>query len=152
MRYAWFDCMKEEKELLKGFSEMLEFNESKEYRKEYDFAVFSAEDNSFIGSGLVMVSYRGTIPLCGEIGYFLLPQYWGRGYATEIARAMTNFCFDSLKFHKAVASCNANNHNSEKVMKKLGMKKEGEFRKARFKSGNWDDELRYGILKEEWES
>lgn len=36
-------------------------------------------------------------------------------------------------------------------MKNVGMLKEGEFRKARFKNGRWDNELRYSILLEEWE-
>jgi hypothetical protein len=37
-------------------------------------------------------------------------------------------------------------------MQKAGMVKEGEFRKARFKNGGWDDECHYGILKEEWQA
>ncbi len=53
--------------------------------------------------------------------------------------------------HKVVASCNANNYQSEKIMKKIGMVKEGLLRKERFKNGRWDDELRYGLLVEEWE-
>lgn len=150
MRYAWIECMKDEEELRCGFSDILKNNNISEGRKEYYFGVFSSEKEVYIGIGLVIVSFRGKLTICGEIGYFLLPEFWGKGYATEIAGKMTEFCFENLKLHRVVASCNANNYKSENIMKKLGMQKEGEFRKARFKNGNWDNELRYSILKEEW--
>jgi ribosomal-protein-alanine N-acetyltransferase len=150
MKYAYYDCMRSKEELDRGFSEVIEQNKVKHNRREYDFAVFTKEDNTFIGTALILVSYRGNIPLNGEIGYFLMPDYWGRGYATEIASAMTECCFNELNLHRVIASCNVNNPNSEKVMKKIGMQKEGEFRKARYKDGHWDNELRYCILKEEW--
>jgi len=150
MKYAFFDCMRDEKELHKGFSEAIELNQAEYSRREYDFAVFIEDGRKFIGTSLILISYRGNIQLNGEIGYFLLPEYWGKGYATEVARTMAQYCFENLNLHRVTASCNINNPNSEHVMKKLGMKKEGEFRKARYKDGHWDNELRYSILKEEW--
>lgn len=149
MKYAWFDCMNTEAQLIKGFDELLELNKAESARKEYDFAVFSADGKRFIGSCLILMSYRGDIALSGEIGYFILPENWGKGYATEIAKTLTDFCFNKLKLHRVVASCNANNKNSENVMIKTGMQKEGVFRKARYKNSNWDDEIRYAILKDE---
>jgi Acetyltransferases, including N-acetylases of ribosomal proteins len=150
MKYAYYDCMRNNEELFRGFSEVIDLNKVKHNRREYDFAVFRKDDNIFIGTALILVSYRGDIPLNGEIGYFLIPDFWGMGYATEIANAMTGYCFEKLNLHRVIASCNVNNPNSEKIMKKIGMQKEGEFRKARFKDGHWDNELKYGILKEEW--
>jgi ribosomal-protein-alanine N-acetyltransferase len=88
----------------------------------------------------------------GEIGYFLLLAYWGKGYATEIAAALTRFCFEELRFHKVCASCHALNTASENVMKKLGLTKEGVLRRRRYKNDVWHDEIRYGILIEEWEA
>ncbi|TCL75195.1 hypothetical protein EDC14_1003127 [Hydrogenispora ethanolica] len=61
-------------------------------------------------------------------------------------------CFIQLGLHRVTARCNARNLSSERVMQKAGMVKEGEFRKARFKNGGWDDECHYGILKEEWQA
>lgn len=85
-----------------------------------------------------------------EIGYFIKPDFWGYGYGTEMAQVLINFIFGSLSVHKIVASCNSNNKNSEKIMKKLGMVREGIFRKARYKNGYWDDEIKYALLREEW--
>lgn len=150
MRYAWIDCMENEEELSGAFAEMIKNNIIGEGRKEYYFSVYSSEDGRYLGIALVMVSFRGKLALSGEIGYFLLPEFWGKGYATEIAGKMIEFCFEHLKLHRVIASCNSNNYKSENIMKKLGMQKEGEFRKARYKNGSWDNELKYGILKDEW--
>lgn len=150
MKYAYYDCMKSREELEGGFCEMLELNRDVRTRRQYDFKVFSSDDCRFIGEALVLVSYRGDIALNGEIGYFILPEFWGMGYATEVARMMTEFCFKELGLNRVIASCNASNYKSENVMKKLGMRKEGEFKKSRYKNGDWQDELKYAILKEEW--
>lgn len=85
-----------------------------------------------------------------EIGYFLLPQYWGMGYAGEMGEALIHFIFANEAVHKIVASCHRDNRGSEEIMKKLGMKKEGLFKLARYKNGTWVDEIRYGLLREDY--
>lgn len=85
-----------------------------------------------------------------EIGYFLLKDFWGKGYAAEIAARLIDYCFEELKLHKVYASCNASNIQSEKVMFKSGMIKEGVLRKQRFKNSQWRDEIRYSIIVDEW--
>ena len=72
-------------------------------------------------------------------------------YATEISKTLLDIGFRDLGLHRISARCNANNSRSESVMKKIGMVKEGEIRKDRFKDGHWDNELLYGIIKPEWE-
>ena len=56
-----------------------------------------------------------------EIGYFLEPTYWGKGYATEAANMMISFALDAGA-HTVLASCDINNRDSEKVMRRCGMK------------------------------
>ncbi|WOO35959.1 GNAT family N-acetyltransferase [Anaerocolumna sp. AGMB13020] len=65
----------------------------------------------------------------------LLPEFWGCGYASEAAGILTEIGFRHIRLHRLCASCNANNQHSEKVMRKLGMQKEGELRNERFKEG-----------------
>ena len=36
-------------------------------------------------------------------------------------------------------------------MEKIGMRREAEFKQARDCRGEWHDEYKYGLLKEEWE-
>ena len=86
---------------------------------------------------------------CAEIGYLLHRDNWGKGYATELARALVDLCFSGIGLHKVIATCNAGNKASEHVMQKLGMVREGFFRQMRWKNGRWDDELRYSLLRED---
>ena len=47
-----------------------------------------------------------------DIGYELAPDYWGRGYATEAARAMVNFGFAELGLYRISSWCIAENEAS----------------------------------------
>lgn len=150
MQYAWIDRYEREEEAWAYFWKILRNNVAGVDRQAMEFAVFFAENNEFIGFADIEIHQKNEAGGCGEIGYFLLPPYWGLGYATEIARTLLEIGFEKLGLHRMTARCNANNIKSEKIMQKVGMLKEGEFRKARFKNGRWDDELHYGILVEKW--
>lgn len=94
---------------------------------------------------------------CMELGYVFDTKWQMNGYATEAARAMLDYGFGTRKAHRIKAECNAQNHRSIKLMERLGMRREGEFKQnVWFKKnadGNpiWQDTLQYAILKEEWE-
>lgn len=150
MKYAYMDCCSCKEEVLPYFKQILENNITVNDRKAYEFAVHLKSDGSFIGIADIMVYKSNQFGGCGEIGYFLLPDYWGRGYASEMASALIGISFKYLNFHRIAATCNCNNHKSEGIMKKVGMTLEGEARKVRFKDGQWVNELQYSILKEEW--
>jgi [ribosomal protein S5]-alanine N-acetyltransferase len=85
-----------------------------------------------------------------EIGYSLHPDYWGRGYATEAARALIEFGFREWRLHRVHARCDPENVGSARVMEKCGMRLEGHFRKLVMVKGEWRDRLTYAILDEEW--
>ena len=86
-----------------------------------------------------------------SIGYILHPDVLGRWYATEMGKAMIDYLFATRPIHKLEANTHAKNLASEKILIKLGMKKEWVARKARYKNGEWWDEIHYRILREEWE-
>jgi ribosomal-protein-alanine N-acetyltransferase len=52
-------------------------------------------------------------------------EFWGMGYATEAVEIVTRYAFETLKLHKVLAGCYANNEASLRVFKKNGFKKEG---------------------------
>jgi len=150
MRYAWIDEILSREKMMAFFEDFLSVGHMPNKNNSYAFAAFSREDGRFAGFADIQLHSHNENGGCGEIGYFLMQEFWGKGYATEFAGAMTDFGFESLKLHKVCARCNANNLKSENIMKKLGMTKEGELRKVRYKGGSWDDEKYYGILREEW--
>lgn len=54
-----------------------------------------------------------------ELGYWLTPEAWGRGYATEAARAVVAIARDSLRLPRLVAKHTAGNSRSGRVLAKL---------------------------------
>lgn len=61
-----------------------------------------------------------------EIGFSLLPQYWGKGLATEIARGLLEYAFDQLHLDSVCARTIAGNQASENVLHKNGFSFLGE--------------------------
>jgi ribosomal-protein-alanine N-acetyltransferase len=56
-----------------------------------------------------------------EVGYALLPPYWGQGLATEIARHCIRYGFDVLRLPTIMAITTPQNAGSRHVMEKAGM-------------------------------
>ena len=75
----------------------------------------------------------------------------GKGYATEAANALLWYGFETLQAHRIIATCQPENPASYRVMEKIGMNREGHFRKCNYRGQNiWWDEYFYAILDEEW--
>ena len=87
-----------------------------------------------------------------EIGYTLHPDYWGRGYVPEAARALIDLAFKDLGLHKIELSCFGYNIQSQRVAEKLGFTLEARIRDRKDAQGNRCDDLKYGLLKSEWEA
>ena len=147
MRYTVFETCKGESELQSILDELLGHKQTG-LLESHVYAVF--ERNRFIGLGILEISCRNACGGCGEMGYLLMPEFWGKGYATRIAQKLLALGFEEMGLHRICALCNELNTASEKVMKKLGMVKEGELRKKRFKFGRWHNELCYAVLDDEW--
>lgn len=85
------------------------------------------------------------------MGWQLDKPYWNRGYMTEAARAVFEYLFCEVGFHRIYSGHDTRNPASGKVMQKLGMAPEGIARQHYYKSGfGTGDAQKYGILKEEW--
>jgi ribosomal-protein-alanine N-acetyltransferase len=113
-----------------------------------DFAVLLKRANHLIGH----ISFHPWFaPRTYEIGWVFNSAYHGQGYATEAARAMMRYGFDVLKIHRLIATCQPENPASYRVMEKLGMRREGHFRKCIYRGDDhWWDEYFYALLEEEW--
>ncbi len=57
-----------------------------------------------------------------EIGWRFLPEYWGKGYATESALKWLEFAFNTLEKEEVVSFAVAENTASTAVMQRLGMR------------------------------
>ena len=81
-----------------------------------------------------------------ELGYWIGVPYWGNGYATEAARAVVKYGFETLGLHRIFASHFANNPASAGVLRKIGMRHEGRQRAHILKWGEFLDLEMYGML------
>ncbi len=72
-----------------------------------------------------------------ELGYWLTPDAWGRGYATEAGRAVLHIARHGLGLRKLVSSHALDNPASGKVLRKLGFREVG--RAARHSAGRGRD-------------
>lgn len=86
----------------------------------------------------------------GDIGYELDPRFWGKGYATEAARAVLRFGFTHMHLQRITAWCVAENVGSAHVLEKLGMRQKRRYRDRQYFKGRWWDTLLYAILYDEW--
>jgi len=80
--------------------------------------VFLVEGNRFAGcAGLRPYRVEQRV---FELGYHLIPAFWGKGLATEAARAVIGYGFDTLGAEALVAGHHPRNEASQKVLRKLG--------------------------------
>jgi RimJ/RimL family protein N-acetyltransferase len=84
-----------------------------------------------------------------ELGYLFLPEWHGRGYALEAARAVIEFAFTICGFHKIIATVTAGNDPSVKLLEKAGFVQEGRLRDNFKLGGEWYDDLKFGLLAED---
>src|SRR5262249_34632003 len=76
----------------------------------------------FIGFvGLARPRFDAHFTPCTEVGWRLAAEFWGRGYATEAARAALRFGFQELLLDEIVSFTATDNWPSRRVMERLGM-------------------------------
>ena len=92
---------------------------------------FIGEANAGSGETVFLITRRdGTVlGACGvaeraeeapEIGYWLAFAFWGKGYATEAARAVIDYAFDDLHYAVLHAGARVSNPASRRVLEKCG--------------------------------
>jgi diamine N-acetyltransferase len=85
-----------------------------------------------------------------EIGYFLVSSERGKGYCTEAVNIMVDYLFLSKDIIRVQAHTELRNMVSQRVLEKVGFKKEGTVRKSFFNRGEYRDACLYSILRVEW--
>jgi RimJ/RimL family protein N-acetyltransferase len=92
--------------------------------------ILAARGYSFVAvverEGGALVGDAGLNPLGGrgpdvELGYTVARTAWGRGYATELGRALVEHAFTALGVPRVVAQVEPANAASRHVLEKLGM-------------------------------
>jgi len=87
-----------------------------------------------------------------DIGYDLLPEYWGQGLMREALSRMIRYGFDALALHRLQGMVHPSNARSRGLLKRLGFTREGTLHEWRFYRGQFWDEICYSLLGEAWHS
>ena len=83
-------------------------------------ALVDQETQQLVGmSGLLTQEVNGQAEL--EIGYHVLPQYWGKGFATEAAQFFKAYAIKHALSNSIVSIIHEANFRSQKVAEKNGM-------------------------------
>lgn len=118
-----------------------------EKRREIQWSIRLDESRTFIGlAGMRISEERFQM---AEIFYKLAPAFWKQGYGTEVARALIDFGFDTLKLHRIEAGTATENKKSIRILEKIGMQREGIRRKILPIRGQWYDNYQYAILEDD---
>ncbi|MCX2740420.1 GNAT family N-acetyltransferase [Pontibacter anaerobius] len=86
-----------------------------------------------------------------EIGFWMLPPYWGHGYTSEAAAAVLKYGFEQLGLNRIEAEVEGGNEASGQVLRKLGFTLEGRLCEREFKAGRFVDLLYFGLLRKDWQ-
>jgi RimJ/RimL family protein N-acetyltransferase len=86
-----------------------------------------------------------------SVGYCYSEAVWGQGYATEAARAVLGWAYDTLDLNRVQAEADTRNAGSARVLEKLGFVREGTLREDCVVGGDVSDSWVYGLLRREWQ-
>lgn len=114
--------------------------------KGYEFAITDKATGEIFGAIGLTHDHRYHN---GELGYWIGEAFWGKGYATEAAKALVQFAFLEKNFHKVYARHFGSNPSSGRVIEKTGMTREGHLRDHVMKDDRYEDLYYYGILQKE---
>jgi ribosomal-protein-alanine N-acetyltransferase len=89
------------------------------------WAVMEKANGSYVGSFAIIPML--TQPEKIQLGYALIPENWGRGYATELAKAGLNYFMNHYTLPVIHAVTEIPNIDSQKVLIKAGFKPAGSF-------------------------
>lgn len=116
-------------------------------KTQYTFGIRIKSSNEFIGGMGLKINNRFNR---AELGYWIAEPFWNKGYATEAAKAILQFGFESLDLNKIYATHLTENPASGKVMIKNGMIKEAELKDHFKKENEYKSITQYRLTKNEF--
>jgi len=84
--------------------------------------------------------------MSATIGYKLLPEYTGKGYATQAVKRLTDEAITDEELHRIVAYVQPDNTASIRVLEKCGFEYEGIARDYAMLKGRWHDHAIYARI------
>lgn len=115
--------------------------------KGVNFAIVRQEDDRLLGAIGLFLNQQHHL---GELGYWIGEPFWNQGYATEAAREVLRYGFETLGLNRIQARYMTKNPASGRVMEKIGMQHEGTLRQSLHRFDAFEDAHIYAILRENY--
>ncbi|MCL1823610.1 MAG: GNAT family N-acetyltransferase [Oscillospiraceae bacterium] len=113
--------------------------------------VMLKENKQLIGSvGYEIAKETPAGKIADPMGWFIIPEYQNKGYITEAAKRVLEFAFFQDNCVRVVTGCYKDNMPTQKVMEKVGFRKEAERIEAEWHDGKMKDRLEFAINKNEF--
>lgn len=109
------------------------------------WAICSTSDNTFYGA--IGFNNFNRQHLKVEIGFWLLPEFWGKGIILDAIKLVSHYAFNSLNVNRIEAFIESENKNSSKVLLKTGFNYEGTMMKCEIKNSEFISIAIYALLK-----
>ncbi len=114
----------------------------------FQFAVSLASSGTLIGDVALRTSEADGCQ--AELGFTFAAAHQGQGYATEAVRAVVQYAFEKLAMHRVFSRTDARNLRAQRLLERLGFRREGELRESTWFKGAWATDLLYAQLESEW--
>ncbi|QRQ62144.1 GNAT family N-acetyltransferase [Sphingobacterium multivorum] len=102
--------------------------------------------------GDIGVHFFGAEHLQVELGCTIKKEFQQQGYAKEGLKTVIEALFRQHHKHRITASVAPENKASRQLLTSLGFRQEAHFVKSYFHNGQWEDDVVFAILAEEWKS
>lgn len=115
-----------------------------------ELGIFTRDSGTYIGNSgfyTILEEHRNA-----EVGYFIDPDMWNKGYGTEACRRVVQLGFETLGLERIYGKCMAKNTGSRRIMEKSGLLPEGIARHAVYKWGQFEDVCHFGLIRADWEA
>lgn len=118
-------------------------------RRFYHLLIVLKASEKPIGLVALNIQCRNAGGGVGVLGFLLEKQHWRKGYASEATKRLLDYGFDQLGLHKISAQPESRNRRSLRLLRNIGMRREGVLRKEGFIDNEWRDISLYSILKDQ---
>ena len=121
--------------------------------KDVDGLIVFAVEN-IAGEYVGGLSYHSRDQKNGTFGFGVLihPEHRNKGYAEDAVRILLRYCFWERRYHKCNSACVHTNVASIELHRRLGFVEEGRRRESLFFSGQYHDDILFGLTREEFDA
>jgi RimJ/RimL family protein N-acetyltransferase len=78
------------------------------------------------------------------------PAYWGGGYGTDALLLLVDYAFGWLDMRRLWLDTMSSNARVLRQMQKVGFTLEAQLRSVAIADGQWNDEVVFGLMRDEW--